>query len=256
LSLYAFGCKLSLVRLCDSEFGITRLNDITIGITCVVFCFHISHISFASSWYLFCLSVIVLARLYYYYYYRSQWPHCLRRRSTITRLLRLWFRIPPGTWMSVVSAVCCQVEVSATDWSLVQRSPTDSDASLCVWFRNLRNEETMARVGPQRHREKIIIIIIIVKFCDILNYIHINCSFPCIGVTLIDAYDCTLFWKYFTHSISLSFCLVECCPCTLCCRINCLAYVYPTINFFTVTLRHYSCCTYIMCGIMSCIMRS
>jgi len=32
----------------------------------------------------------------------------------------------------VVSFVCCQVEVSATGWSLVQRSPTDCDASLCV----------------------------------------------------------------------------------------------------------------------------
>jgi hypothetical protein len=28
--------------------------------------------------------------------------------------------------------VCCQVEVSATDWSLVQRSPTDCGASLCM----------------------------------------------------------------------------------------------------------------------------
>jgi len=28
--------------------------------------------------------------------------------------------------------VCCQVQVSATDWSLVQRSPTDCGASLCV----------------------------------------------------------------------------------------------------------------------------
>jgi hypothetical protein len=28
--------------------------------------------------------------------------------------------------------VCCQVEVSATRWSLVQRSPTDCGASLCV----------------------------------------------------------------------------------------------------------------------------
>jgi len=28
--------------------------------------------------------------------------------------------------------VCCQVEVSATSWSLVQRSPTDFGASLCV----------------------------------------------------------------------------------------------------------------------------
>jgi len=34
--------------------------------------------------------------------------------------------------MSVLSVVCCQVEVSSTGWSLVQRSPTDCDASLCV----------------------------------------------------------------------------------------------------------------------------
>jgi len=31
-----------------------------------------------------------------------------------------------------VSVVCCQVEVSATCWSLVQRSPTDCAAPLCV----------------------------------------------------------------------------------------------------------------------------
>jgi len=31
-----------------------------------------------------------------------------------------------------VIVVCCQVEVSATGWSLVQRSPTDCGASLCV----------------------------------------------------------------------------------------------------------------------------
>jgi len=73
---------------------------------------------------------------------RSQWPRGLRRRSTAARLLGLWVRIPPGAWMSVVSVVCCcQVEVSATNWSLVQRSPTDCGASLCViwktsWMRN------------------------------------------------------------------------------------------------------------------------
>ena len=44
-----WGCKLSLVRLCDSDFGITAVGDITIGITCAAFCFHIAHISFASS---------------------------------------------------------------------------------------------------------------------------------------------------------------------------------------------------------------
>jgi len=53
------GCKLSLVRLCDSDFGITPVDDITVGVTCAAFCFHIAHISFASSWYL----------VYYYYYY-------------------------------------------------------------------------------------------------------------------------------------------------------------------------------------------
>ena len=61
--MYVFRCKLSLVKLCDSDFGITSVDGITIGITCAAFCFHIAHISFASSWYLFCLSVIVLARL-------------------------------------------------------------------------------------------------------------------------------------------------------------------------------------------------
>ena len=34
-------------------------------------------------------------------------------------------------YLSVVRVVCCQVEVSATSWSLVQRSPTDCAASLC-----------------------------------------------------------------------------------------------------------------------------
>jgi hypothetical protein len=61
--IYVFGCRLSLFRLCDSDFRITPIDDITSGITCTVFCFHIAHISFASSWYLLCFSVLVLARL-------------------------------------------------------------------------------------------------------------------------------------------------------------------------------------------------
>ena len=36
--------------------------------------------------------------------------------------------------LSVVSVVCCQVEVSATSWSLVQRSPTDCGVSLFVYY--------------------------------------------------------------------------------------------------------------------------
>jgi len=45
-----------------------------------------------------------------------QWPPRQRRRSAAARLLRSWVRIPPGGngCLSVVSVVCCQVEVSAT----------------------------------------------------------------------------------------------------------------------------------------------
>ena len=73
ICIYVFGCKLSLFRLCDSDFGITPVEDIIIGIICAAFCFHMAHISLASSWYLFCVSVIVLGRLcvsgsYYYHY--------------------------------------------------------------------------------------------------------------------------------------------------------------------------------------------
>jgi hypothetical protein len=62
--IYVFGCRLSLSKLCDSDFGIIPVAEITIGTACTAFCFHISRISFVRSWYLFPFSVIVLARLY------------------------------------------------------------------------------------------------------------------------------------------------------------------------------------------------
>ena len=37
---------------------------------------------------------------------RSQWPHGLRRRSAGARLLTLWVRISPGTFMSVFCECC------------------------------------------------------------------------------------------------------------------------------------------------------
>ena len=47
-------------------------------------------------------------------------------------MLGLWVRIPPGTWMSLVSVcVCCQVEISARGQSLVQRSHTKCGVSQC-----------------------------------------------------------------------------------------------------------------------------
>ena len=57
---------------------------------------------------------------------RRQWP-CMYG----VRLRGLWVRNAPGVWiLSVVSVVCCRVEVSATGRSLVQRSPTDCGLSV------------------------------------------------------------------------------------------------------------------------------
>jgi hypothetical protein len=54
-----------------------------------------------------------------------------------------------------VSVVCCQVEVSATGWSLVQRSPTDCVVSqMCVTMKPRRNEEAQAHIGLSSHREE------------------------------------------------------------------------------------------------------
>ena len=65
--------------------------------------------------------------------------------------------------LSVVSVVCCQVEVSATNRSLVQRSPTDCGASLCVikkprnWGAKnpLKGFEYKPRMGCVAERKKI-----------------------------------------------------------------------------------------------------
>jgi len=79
----------------------------------------------------------------------------LRRSSTAARLLRLWVRIPPGTWMSV----CYECFVLSGKRSVLRadhssRGVLPTVMRLCVWSRNLKNEEAMARVGPQRHRGK------------------------------------------------------------------------------------------------------
>ena len=61
----------------------------------------------------------------------SQSPRGQRCGSAAVRLLGLWVRIPPGLYMSVSCIMCCQVEVSASGWSLVQRSPTLCGMSEC-----------------------------------------------------------------------------------------------------------------------------
>jgi hypothetical protein len=43
--------------------------------------------------------------------------------------------------MSLVSVVCCQVEVSARGWSLVQRSPTECGVSKVCDRETSKNKE-------------------------------------------------------------------------------------------------------------------
>jgi len=62
---------------------------------------------------------------------RSRWPRDIRRGYAAARLLGLRVRIPPGAWMSLVSAVRCQVDVSATGRSILQRSPIECGVSEC-----------------------------------------------------------------------------------------------------------------------------
>jgi hypothetical protein len=57
--------------------------------------------------------------------------------------------------LSLVSVVCCQVEVSATSWSLVQGSPTECGVSqLCVIMKPRRNEEAQAHIRLSNHKKK------------------------------------------------------------------------------------------------------
>jgi hypothetical protein len=61
---------------------------------------------------------------------------------------------PVGAWISVSCVLCCQVEVSASGWSFVQRSATDRGVSKWVWSRSLDNEEALAHWGLLRHGKK------------------------------------------------------------------------------------------------------
>jgi hypothetical protein len=54
-----------------------------------------------------------------------------------------------------VSVVCCQVEVSATGWSLVQRSPTECDVSKkCVIVKPRKMRRPRPPRGLSSHRKK------------------------------------------------------------------------------------------------------
>jgi hypothetical protein len=85
---------------------------------------------------------------------RSQWPPSLRRKSAAARLLRSWVRIPTGAWMFVCFE-CCVLSGRGLCHELITR-PEESYRLWCVIVcdtENLKNEETMTRVGSQRQRK-------------------------------------------------------------------------------------------------------
>jgi hypothetical protein len=51
--------------------------------------------------------------------------------------------------LSLVSGVCCQVEVSTTGRSLAQGGPTECDVCVWIWSRNPSYEKAMAHWGDR-----------------------------------------------------------------------------------------------------------
>ena len=63
---------------------------------------------------------------------RFRWSRVLRRRSAAACLLGLQVPIPPVYGCpSRVSVMWCQVEISVSGWSLIQRCPTECCGSEC-----------------------------------------------------------------------------------------------------------------------------
>jgi hypothetical protein len=57
---------------------------------------------------------------------QSRWPRGLRHGSVVAHLLGLQVWIMPGTCiLSLVSVVRCQIKLSATGWSLIQKHATE-----------------------------------------------------------------------------------------------------------------------------------
>jgi len=61
---------------------------------------------------------------------QSRWSRGLRRRSAAARLLGLWVRIRPGTWMSVCCE-CCVLSGRCLSDELITR-PEESYRLWCV----------------------------------------------------------------------------------------------------------------------------
>ena len=76
---------------------------------------------------------------------RSWWLRGLGRKSVVASMQGLRVRIPPGAWMSIVNAVCCQVEISVTGRSFVQGSSIECVCVSLTVIRRSRNPRYLNR---------------------------------------------------------------------------------------------------------------
>ena len=79
---------------------------------------------------------------------RSQWPRSLRRGFADARLLRMWFRIPPGAWMSF-SCECCVQSGRGICVGLITRPEESYMSVLCPTYHE-REASIMWRPWPSR----------------------------------------------------------------------------------------------------------
>jgi hypothetical protein len=107
---------------------------------------------------------------------RSKRPRVLRRKSVAACLLRLWVRTPPGAWLLVMIVVCCQVEFSATSWSLVQRSPTECGASFCMIYKppEWGSPGPLGAFAPKRKK--------CIYTSSVISFLHILTFFDALGI--------------------------------------------------------------------------
>jgi len=102
-------------------------------------------------WNCTCMYVYVCVCVCLYIYSRSQCPRGLRRRSTAARLLDCGFESHRGMDVFLLWVLCGVRQRSLRRADHASRGVLLTVMRRCVWSRNLKNEETMARVGPQRH---------------------------------------------------------------------------------------------------------
>ena len=132
-------------------------------------------------------------------YYWSWWQRILWKGFAVARLLGLWVRIPPGhICLSLVSVVCCQVEVSAAGRSLFQRSPT-SMVCLSV-ISKPRQWEGFGPLGLSSHKNELFtlsfFVLSLYPIRKHLEYYRLNFINNCYIQT---------FWTHHNPSISTGF---------------------------------------------------